>query len=74
MRLVERSIIKNPGQIEAGIRWVDVYEVLVHEIDRDIFRGNSQLNGFSQISDGFDIIDKQTGMIRLRLASLIEGE
>jgi len=55
-------------------RLVGVHEILIDGSRWEYLVRDFQRNGFSEIPEGIAVIDSKTGMIRLRLASLIEEE
>ncbi len=67
-------ISKNFDLLNTNGQHVEVYELLIHEVHWDYLLSSFQVNGFSEIPDGVVVIDEETGMIRLRLASLIKEE
>ncbi len=73
-----RSRAYDPFKASASVntdgRRVGVYEILIDGGRWEDLVRDFQLNGFSEIPEGIAVIDKRTGMIRLRLAFVIEEE
>ncbi len=73
MRLKAQHIVKSSDPIDHGYDYVEVYDVLIEGDVWHLLVRDFGLNGFSQLPKMAGI-DSETGMIRLRLASLIEEE
>ncbi len=74
MRLKLRPSFKEPEPLNTYEYRVVVYEILIDGGQWESFVSTFHFNGFAEIPGGVAVIDKETGMIRLRLASLIEEE
>jgi len=74
MRSIWYDPYKDSGPVDTVGHRVEVYEILIDGPHWSELLSSFRVNGFTEIPDGVALIDKQTGMIRLRLASLIEGE
>ncbi len=74
MRLRAYSPLEKHEPLDTGTHRVEVYELLV---DGDVWytlARQFELHGFPKLPAGVAVIDSETGMIRLRLASITEEE